>query len=43
MTAPEPISAAQNPPEPGPDNPHNIPGDVLQRCLDEAAADQAKQ
>jgi len=39
MTAPEPIPAAP-PPEPGPDSPHEIPGNVLQQCLDEAAAEQ---
>lgn len=38
MTQPVPT-----PPEPGPDSPHDIPGDVLQKCLDEAAAEQAKK
>lgn len=39
MTALEPVPAAP-PPGPRPDNPHEIPGNVLQQCLDEAAAEQ---
>lgn len=34
------MTEPQTPPEPGPDNPHTIPGDVLQECLDEAAESQ---
>lgn len=40
MTEPE----QETPPlEPGPANEHEIPGDVLQRCLDEAADEQARK